>query len=677
MAISTEDRHRAEKLRILIEYHRKRYHELDAPEISDEAYDALLSELTYLESAHPELRSDDSPTHRVGGAVLDSFKKVAHVVLQWSFDNAFDENDMKAWEERMIRYLDREQGITVANIMYCAEHKIDGLKVILTYKNGVFVQGATRGDGTVGEDVTANLKTIESIPLTLSRPVDCIVVGEAWLAEKELTRINEERAKKNEPLFANARNVAAGSLRQLDPKIARKRRLNCFAYDIDFFDGKKTSLFMPGTQEGELELLRKLGFTVNEHYKICQNQDEIARYYKTWSKKRHTLPYGVDGVVLKVNDRALQTALGHTAKAPRFGIAYKFSAVQTTTVVEDILLQVGRTGVLTPVAKLRPVLIDGSTVARATLHNEDEIKRLDVRVGDTVILQKAGDVIPDIVEVLKDLRPKHSKPFMFPKLVALCGGDGSIERVPGQAAYRCVYKDSGAQLQRKFEYFVSKKAFAIDGLGKKIIEQLMDEELLTSFDDIFTLTRDNLEHLEGFGEKSALKLLEAIQQSKTITLARLVTSLSIPQVGEETSEDLAECFGTLESLVKGASKGVEDISGIGPIIAHSVADWFSDQENKKLLGRLQKHITIVAQKKQRGGVFSKKTFVLTGTLPTLSRDEAKALIKKAGGSVSGGVSLKTSFVLAGESPGEKLSEAKKLNITVISEKEFISILKNA
>jgi len=474
MKVPKETRSRAKKLYELIEHHRKLYHEFDSPKLSDEAYDALVQELINLEMEYAELRSADSPTHRIGGAPLESFKKVAHSVAQWSFDNAFDASDIADWEERMIRYLLREQGKEVKKMSFCAEHKIDGLKVILTYKDGIFVAGATRGDGIVGEDVTVNLKTIESIPLRLSQAIDCIVVGEVWLPKKELVRINEERAVQGEVLFANARNVAAGTLRQLDPKIVRSRKLNCFVYDIDFFDGKKTSFSMPDTQERELKLLQKLGFNVNDTYTVCSTLEEVERYYKKWSAGRQALPYGVDGVVLKVNERVLQLALGYTAKSPRFGIAYKFPAVQTTTVVLDIVLQVGRTGVLTPVANLRPVLIDGSTVSRATLHNEDEIKRLDVRVGDTVILQKAGDVIPDIVEVLKDLRPKNSKAFLFPSYVALCGGDGSIERIPGQSAYRCVNKNSGAQLQRKFEYFVSKKAFAIDGLGKKIIEQLMD-----------------------------------------------------------------------------------------------------------------------------------------------------------------------------------------------------------
>lgn len=665
---------RAQKLRELIEYHQKLYHELDSPEVSDEAYDALLQELIGLESEYPELKSDDSPTHRIGGAPLESFKKVAHTVPQWSFDNAFDSSDIADWKDRMVRYLHREQNIEVKKMSFCAEHKIDGLKIILTYKDGVFVAGATRGDGVVGEDVTVNLKTVESIPLRLSQPIDCIVVGEAWLPEKELIRINEERSAKGEILFANARNVAAGTLRQLDPKIVRKRKLNSFIYDIDFFDGKKTGISMPDTQEGELIVLKKLGFNVNENYRVCSSLEDVERYYKEWSTSRKALPYGVDGVVLKVNERDLQLALGYTAKAPRFGIAYKFPAVQKTTVVLDIVLQVGRTGVLTPVANLQPVLIDGSTVARATLHNEDEIARLDVRVGDTVILQKAGDVIPDIVEVIKELRPKNSKAFVFPKKVSICGGDGSIERVPGQAAYRCVNKNSGAQLQRKFEYFVSKKAFAIDGLGKKIIEQLMDSELLTSFDDIFTLSFQQLGHLEGFGEKSAHKLLLSIQKARTITLGRFLTSLSIPQVGEETAEDLAIEYGTLENLVANAHS-MQDLEGVGPIIAQSVRVWFDDSANQKLIQNLKKHITILPQKKQGSGVLSKKIFVLTGTLPTLSREEAKNLIKKAGGSVSGSVSTKTSFVLAGENPGDKILSAKKANVAIISEQEFLKMLK--
>jgi len=676
MKVDRKTEKRAQKLQELIEYHRKQYHEHDSPELSDDAYDSLLKELADLEANHPELRTGDSPILRIGGAPLASFQKVTHEVPQWSFDNAFDFEELKGWEEKMVRHLNREQGIHHAKLSFCAEHKIDGLKIILTYKEGKLVAAATRGDGTVGEDVTQNSKMIESIPLSLTKEVDCIVVGEVWLPESELERINREREQSGEALFANARNVAAGTMRQLDPKAVRARKLKVYIYDIDQWDGKVAEIGMPETQGEELSLLSKLGFAVNEHFLVCESVEEIEMYYKKWADKKRLLPYGVDGVVLKVNEKKYQDLLGYTAKAPRFGIAYKFPAVQTTTVVEDIVLQVGRTGVLTPVAKLRPVLIDGSTVSRATLHNEDEIQRLDVRVGDTVILQKAGDVIPDIVEVLTELRTGKEKPYRFPKIVAECGGDGSIERIPGQAAYRCIFKHSGAQQRRKLEYFVSKKAFAIDGLGKKIIEQLMEEGIVSSFDDIFTLKKEDIEHLEGFGEKSADKLLVSILKAQKVTLPRFLTALSIPQVGEETAEDLADAFSTLAHIRKATFEELENVDGVGPIVALSVLEWFHTPEHEKLIDRLLGVVSVhshSAQKKE--GVFAGLSFVLTGTLPTLSRDEAKQIIKKAGGDVQSAISSQTSFVLAGSDAGEKLTKANKIGVAVISEAEFFLKLK--
>lgn len=664
---------RAKKLRSLIDYHRKLYHEQDMPEISDEAYDSLIRELILLEQKYPELVTPDSPTMRVGGEPIKAFEKVTHKVPQWSFDNIFNETELQEWEMRMERFLGKEDAH--ADFTYCAEHKIDGLKIVLTYENGIFVQGATRGDGVTGENVTNNLKTIESIPLTLSMPVNLIAVGEAWLPEEELKRINKERQKNGEALFANTRNAAAGSLRQLDPKIVRKRKLRAFAYDIDFFDANGTKITAPQTQEEELLLLKKLGFTVNPHYEICKDLQSVIKYYTHWLKKRETLEYGVDGVAIKVNERSVQDALGYTAKAPRFAMAFKFPAVEATTVIEDIVLQVGRTGVLTPVAILRPVFIDGSTVSRATLHNEDEINRLDVRVGDTVILQKAGDVIPDIVRVLTELRTGKEKRYVFPKRVPECGGDGSIERIPGQAAYRCVFKNSSAQQQRKLEHFVSKKAFNIDGLGKKILAQLMEENLVSSFDDIFTLARGDIINLEGFKEKSTDNLLHSIELAKKVSLARFLTAISIPQVGEETAEDLAYHFGTLEKIQKAKFEELENISGVGPIIARFVVDWFADDENTKLIERLKKHVYILPQKEKRtSGKFSGMTFVLTGTLSSMSRDEAKEQIKKMGGSVSSSVSKLTSYVVVGDLPGDKFDQAQKLGVKVLYEQDFLKLL---
>jgi DNA ligase (NAD+) len=665
---------RVSQLQKLVDYHRKRYHEEDKPEISDEAYDSLVLELLELEGKYPKLRGGSSPSERIGGSPLESFQKVRHQYPQWSFDNVFNEDELIEWENRMKRVVAKEK--LKAEFDYCAELKIDGLKIILTYENGIFVRGATRGDGVTGEDVTQNLKTIKSIPLSLGYPVDIVAVGEAWLPHRELERINKERKKNDEPPFANTRNAAAGSLRQLDSMVVSQRNLDSFIYDIDNFNPKKSALKIPETQMEELALLKKLGFHVNETNVHCKNINEVNDYYESWRKKKEAQEYGIDGIAIKVNSIDLQNRLGYTAKAPRFAIAFKFPAEQTTTVVLDIVLQIGRTGVLTPVAKLKPVSIDGSTVSRATLHNEDEIKRLDVRVGDTVILQKAGDVIPDVVKVLTELRTGKEKPFVFPKKVPLCGGDGSIERIPGQAAYRCVFKNSSAQQQRKLEYFVSKKAFNIEGLGKKIIEFFMEENLISTFDDIFTITRDDIMHLPGFGEKSADNLLDSIEKAKKISLSRFLTSLSIPQVGEETAYDLASHFGSLDALRKASYEALEGISGVGPIIARSVVDWFSNSENKKLIERLLSHVTVAKEiKKIVSGKFSGKTFVLTGTLKTLSRDEAKETIKKLGGKVSSSVSVKTDFVVVGDEPGDKFTDAQKLGVKTMDEDDFLDLIR--
>ncbi len=664
-----EAKKRAEKLREIINYHSRKYHEEDSPEISDEAYDSLVVELLEIENNFPELKESGTPTERVGGNPLDFFEKVRHEVPQWSFDNVFDKNELLEWENKILRIL-KKAGINESP-EYCVEQKIDGLKIVLTYKNGIFVRGATRGDGVVGEDITQNLKTIEDIPLKLSRPIDMTVEGEAWLPNSQLERINKERKESGEELFANARNAAAGSLRQLDPKIVAKRKLRAFVYDAEDVGWRDKEPF-PESQIGELKLLSSLGFTVNKYFSLCKTIEDIYEYYdKYYSEKEH-LDYGMDGLVIKVNSRKLQKTLGFTAKSPRFAVAFKFPAEQATTVVEDIVLQVGRTGVITPVAVLRPVRIAGSVVSRATLHNEDEIKRLDVRIGDTVILQKAGDVIPDIVEVVKKLRTGKEKIFVFPKKVAECGGDGSIERVPGQSAYRCVFKDSGFQLQKKLEYFVSKKALNIDGLGGRIIELLMNEGLVSSFADIFTLKKGDLENLERFGEKSADNLLESIEKARNTTLSRLLTGLSIPQVGEETARDLASHFGSIEALRQAQLEELESIEGVGEVVAREVYGWFKNKENSKSLERLLKYISLEKESGTLGGKFSGKVFVLTGGLSSMSREEAKEKIRQMGGKISSSVSQKTDFVVAGAESGEKLKQAQKLGVKILTEREFLN-----
>ena len=561
---------------------------------------------------------------------------------------------------------------------YTCELKIDGLEVVRTYERGFLKTAATRGDGVVGEDVTHNVKTIQSIPLSLARPLNLIVEGEVWMSEQALEKVNALRKARGESEFANPRNAAAGSIRQLDPRVAASRRLDSFIYDIARISGSP-----PKTQYEELAFLRELGFKVNPHLALKRSIEEVIEYWRAWRNKNKSQGYWIDGVVVKVNDVALQEALGYTGKAPRFAVAFKFPAEQVTTLVEGIMLQVGRTGVLTPVAHLRPVTVAGSVVSRATLHNEDEIKRLDVRVGDTVILQKAGDVIPDIVRVLPELRPRGAKPYRWPSRVAECGDDGSIERVPGQAAWRCVAKNSFSVLRRRLRYFASRGALNIEGLGPRTIDALLEKGLVEHFDDFFTLTEGDLLTLEGFAEVSAKKLIESIQKvRKGVPLSRLLAGLSIPHVGEETATLLAHNFRTIDDLAAAEEEILSATYGVGPIVARSVHDWFREKEHKSLIERLKKYLRIEnpdfeARLNLAARRLAGKTFVLTGSLESMSRDEAKEKIRKLGGVVSSSVSKNTDYVVTGKEAGSKLDRARELGIRVLSEREFLKILTNS
>ena len=667
-----EAKNRYTKLLKEINRHRHRYHVFDTPEIEDTAYDELEKELFALEAKYPELVVAHSPSQRVGGAPLAQFKKVRHEVPQWSFNDAFDPEALREFDARVKRFLKQEFGDVEPT--YTCELKIDGLKVVLTYERGFLKTAATRGDGVVGEEVTHNVRTIKSVPLSLTRPVDVIVEGEIWMSEESLTQINHEREKVGEPVFMNPRNAAAGSVRQLDPKVAASRKLDTFMYDV-----AKTSERLPTTQLEELMYMRDLGFKVNPHVKLAKSADEVVAYWEEWGKKNKTQGYWLDGIVVKVNERRYQEALGFTGKAPRFAVAFKFPAEQVTTVVEDIVLQVGRTGVLTPVAHLRPVVVAGSKVSRATLHNEDEIKRLDVRVGDTVILQKAGDVIPDIVQVLVNLRTGKEKPFKWPTRVSECGGGGEIERVPGEAAWRCVARDSFAVRRRVLRHFTSKGALNIEGLGPSRVDALMEKDLVSHFDDFFTLKEGDLLTLEGFAEVSAKKLIASIKKvSKGVPLSRLITGLSIPHVGEETAILLAENFKTVDDIAAANEERLAEIDGIGEVVGKAIVAWFADKENKRLIERLKKVVRIVSEKKvvsKMPGRLAGKTLVLTGTLLSLSRDEAKEKIRKEGGSVSSSVSQKTDYVVAGEEAGSKLDKARALGVAVLTEEEFLKMLK--
>ncbi|MFZ2621089.1 MAG: NAD-dependent DNA ligase LigA [Minisyncoccia bacterium] len=663
-----EIKDRLKRLRETVLRHDYLYHTLDKPEISDQAYDSLITEIQEIEEKYPELKSKTSPTERVGGEPLKEFIKVNHKLRQWSYDDAFSFGELQKWDEKVKNFI-RKAELEKEKVEYCCELKIDGLKIVLTYENGKLIQSATRGDGLVGEDVTQNVKTIQSVPLTLKEKIDVTVVGEVWMGKKDLEKINKERIKAGEEPFANTRNVAAGSVRQLDSKITFSRNLNSFIYDIDSISGK-----MPETQSDELELLKRLGFKINDNFAIFSDLELVEKYYQNWTKKKDSLDYGLDGIVIKINSRKIQDALGYTAKSPRWGVAYKFPAEQVTTVVEDIVLQVGRTGVLTPVAHLRPVLVAGSVVSRATLHNEDEIRRLDVRIGDTVVLQKAGDVIPDIVSVVKELRTKKEKEFVWPTHVATCGGDGRIERIPGQVAWRCVNKNSFEQQKRKFHHFVSKKSFDIDNMGPKVVNILLEEGLISEYADIFTLKRGDLLSLPRFAEKSVDNLLSSISKAKNVTLPKLLVGLSIPQVGEETAFDLTRHFGSLEKLQNASFEELEKLSGVGPIIAHSVVDFFKLKENKKMIKSLLSQITIVKERLINSGKLSGKKFVLTGTLPNLSRDDVKNRIRLAGGEISESVSKETDYLILGKNPGSKYEKAQKLGVQVLDEQEFLKLM---
>lgn len=661
MPVPKEVKERAAKLRDAISKYRYEYHVLDKEGIPIEALDSLKHELATLEEEYPELITPDSPTQRVAGAPLPEFKKVQHEVAQWSFNDAFTEEDMRAFDDRIKKVAPRAS--------YVCELKIDGLKIVLTYRAGHLVTAATRGDGEVGEDVTHNVRTIASVPLTLTRPVDVIVEGEVWLGKKELARINNEREKGGEQPFANPRNAAAGSIRQLDPKVAAARKLDTFIYDV-----ARTSEVLPKTQYEELEYLRDLGFQVNPEAVRARTMDGVIEFWKKWEGKNRNEDYLIDGVVVKVDERAYQEELGYTGKAPRFGIALKFAAEQVTTILEGIHFQVGRTGVVTPVAHLKPVSVGGVVVSRATLHNQDQIERLDVREGDTVVVQRAGDVIPEIVQAVPELRPKGAQPFVWPKRVPACGGDGAIERVPGQAAWRCVDKNSGVMLRRKLYHFVGKHAFDIEGCGPKTIDLLIDEGLVSSYADLFSLTEGDLDGLPGFAELAAQNLITGIRARKKVTLDRLLIGLSIDHVGEETARDMAQHFGNLYRLSKAKPERLMEVEGVGQVVAESVHAWFGNIENQKALDELLAHITVQSTGTKVAGPFTGMSFVITGTLQSMSREDAEAQIRAKGGSTPSSVSKKTTYVVVGENPGTKSDKARELGVTTLSEKEFLALL---
>jgi len=665
MTASKEQKIRARMLRASIDTYRNLYHENDESPISPEALDSLKKELKELEDSYAELKAPNSPSTRVAGAVKKELSKISHAFRQWSLEDAFSEKDVRAFLERTEKVLTKKYGKKVTPTYVC-ELKIDGLHIVLTYKKGVLVSAATRGDGRIGEDVTHTIRTIRGVPETLTREVDLIVEGEVYMERSGFLLLNEERKQQGLPVFSNPRNAAAGSIRQLDPKVTLERPLGVYLYDIDDLGDK-----VPNSQLEELEYIKKVGLPTNPHSNKAESAEDIFLYWKYWNgKKRDAEDYQIDGVVIKVNEIEYQKVLGYTGKSPRFALAFKFPAEQVTTTVQDITLQVGRTGVLTPLAHLTPVSVGGSIVARATLHNQDFITAKDIRIGDTVILQKAGDIIPEIVQVLPEFRTGKEKKWIFPETSTLCGGDGRVERVSGQVAFRCASGGSFAERLRALAHFAGKHALDIDGLGEKTVELLMEHQLVGEAVDFFDLSKDELVNLPSFKEKSADNLLTGIEKSRKVKLSKLLIGLSILHVGAETARLLAEHFGTLQKLIEAKREELEKISGIGSVVANSLTLWFSDSGNRELLKRLEKHLVIISEKKKDGGKLKGLTFVITGTLRTLKRKEAEELIRLHGGDVVSSVSKNTSFLLTGEKAGTKKDTAESFGVHIISESEF-------
>ena len=658
-------RKEAEELREKIRHHEYLYYVLDAPEISDAAFDRLVERLKEIEAAYPDMVTPDSPTMRVGGAPREGFTTVKHARPMLSLDNAFSYDALRDWDRRVREGTGREE------IEYIAEHKFDGLSISLQYEDGVLARGVTRGDGTTGEDVTPNVKTVRSIPLhmdaaTLKKckfPSSFEVRGEILMTRKAFDALNRQQEETGGKIFVNARNSAAGSIRVLDPSITAQRKLDFFAYFL-YVDGK-----MPFAKHSEsLETLKKLRFRASDDWQLCDGIEEVIKYCEAWDTKREKLAYEIDGVVLKVNATALQNELGFTAKAPRWAIAFKYPARQETTVVNDIIVQVGRTGTLTPVAVLEPVQVGGVTVSRSTLHNMDEIERLGLHIGDTVLIERAGEVIPHVLKVVKE--GKHRRAFHMPKKCPVCGS--AIHRVEGEVAYRCVNSACPAQRKESLLHFAGRHAMDIDGLGEKIVDQLVDNGLVKDAADLYSLKLDEVAELERMAEKSAQNLLDEIEASKKQPLSRVIYALGIQFVGERTGQLLAEQFGSLEELAEASADDLEKVPEVGPKVSASIADFFSEPANRKLIKKLRDTgVRPTAEKRElKSDKFAGQTFVFTGALERRSREEAGEIVQQHGGKVSGSVSKKTDYVVVGADPGSKYDKAKELGVAILTEAEF-------
>jgi DNA ligase (NAD+) len=667
---------RIDSLRSLIRYHNRRYYQLDDPEISDLHYDQLMRELIELELAYPDLVTPDSPTQRVGAAPLEKFTSFQHDTPMLSLSNAFSETDIRDFEGRIKRLLGRTQAIR-----FVVEPKLDGVAVNLIYERGVFSAGSTRGDGTIGEDVTQNLKTIQALPLAITSvegipanvPDRMEVRAEVYIEREAFKGLNRRRLESGEPPFANPRNAAAGSLRQLDSRITAKRPINIFCYAVGRVLGRRFQ-----SQREVLDTLKRWGFQVNPHVREALDIDDCIAYYHQMDALRPTLPYEIDGIVIKVDEMDLQEELGAVSRSPRWAIACKFSPLQATTVVEDIIVQVGRTGVLTPVAAMRPVQVGGVLVSRATLHNQDEINKKDIRIGDTVIVQRAGDVIPEVVKVIESKRAGTEKPFLMPEACPECASE--VVRLDGEAAYRCIGLACPAQIRERIRHFASRGAMDIEGLGEKLVAQLVEKALIQDPADIFCLTEDNLTSLDRMADKSAAKLMAAIERSKYPALEKLIFALGIRHVGERLARILAREFKTLDKLATTSQDDLQKVQDIGPEVAASIMRFFHEPANLNVIRKLQ--LAGVKPKEVEGAprmetAISGKTFVFTGTLLLMTRNQARERVEALGGVWSESVTKKTDYVIAGEAAGSKLQKAQSAGIVILDEEGFLQLIGRA
>ena len=663
----TEAKKQMEELTKKTSYYAKKYYDDDKPEISDFEYDMLMLELKELEKKYPEYIAKDSYTQHVGGSVKAGFSKVEHEVPLLSMQDIFSLEEIDEYVNKIQKQAEENK---IENKNFVVETKIDGLTASLEYKDGIFVRGSTRGNGLVGEDVTENLKTIKNIPKELTERVNIIVRGEVFISSKDFEKMNQEREENGEETFANARNAAAGSLRQLDSKITKKRPLDIYVYNIQKIEGKEIN-----SHYEALKYLEKLGFNINPIKIFCKNEKEVNNAIKEIGQKRDSLTFGIDGAVIKVDDLNFREILGTTAKNPRWQIAYKYPPEQKETKLIDIVCNVGRTGVITPLAILDPVEVAGSTISKTTLHNEDFIREKDIKIGDTVVIQKAGDVIPEIVKVVKEKRDGTQRDFSMPKVCPVCGAE--TKREEGESAVRCMGAECPAKLYRNLVHFVSREAMNIDGLGENIIDQLMDRKLISNIADIYNLTFDDIKTLKKNGTKFATNLVNAIENSKQNDLYRLITALGIMHIGGKASKVLAKKFKNIDNLANASLEELSEIDDIGPIMAQSIVEFFEGEQTKDLIKRL-KEAGVNTESKEiesEDNRFEGNTFVLTGSLQKFTREEASNIIEKFGGKVSGSVSKKTSYLIAGEDAGSKLEKARNLGTTILSEDEFLEMIK--